>query len=296
MKNLLEINNLTDEEIQIIFSFASRYRTNKLSSTLLKGKIVVNAFFENSTRTSLSFDIAAKLLGAHVIHLNTENSSLKKGETLLDTLTTISNYNPDFLVIRHPESGILHSLPNKFPFSIINGGDGTNEHPTQALTDAFTLAQYSNIEGLKIGICGDILHSRVAHSTSKLFKRLGGQITLIGPSNLLPSKSEFPTTTFLHKILPKLDVLLLLRIQQERMQKSYMPSLKEYYKFFGLTLDTLSKAKKDLLIMHPGPFNRNIEIASQIVDRESNKNLLINKQMENSIAIRQAVFQFLSGE
>jgi aspartate carbamoyltransferase catalytic subunit len=270
---------------------------------MLKGKILVNFFFENSTRTRTSFEIAAKRLGAEVVNIDISLSSLKKGESIIDTAKTINAMNPDFVAIRHNSSGIVALLKKHISASLINAGDGTNEHPTQALLDSFVIKQHKkNLQNLKIAICGDVLHSRVARSNIKLLKKFGCEIRVITPPTLITCdyknwlKENWNVEVFesLAAGISGADVVMMLRIQQERMLGCYIPSLSEYFKLFGLTHEKLKAAKPDVLVLHPGPINREVEISSALVDDK--KFSLVLEQVEAGVAVRQAILQFLASK
>jgi aspartate carbamoyltransferase catalytic subunit len=302
--NLISINDLAPEQVEQIFHkaeghFANNKNKRKHSKNLL-GKILVNFFFENSTRTRTSFEIAAKHLSCEVINIDISLSSLKKDETIIDTAKTINAMNPDFVAIRHNASGIVGLLANYIDAIVINAGDGTNEHPSQALLDAFIIRKNKGkIAGLKIAICGDVLHSRVARSNIILLKKLGAQINLIMPPTLITHDFEaWAMENWGIKVYQSLqdgiagaDVIMMLRIQQERMLGCYIPSLQEYYKLFGLNHDKLKYAKKDVIILHPGPINRDVEISSDLADDRSVS--LILDQVEAGVAVRQAILEVL---
>ena len=302
MKDLISIDQLTLEDIQNIHDFAKKFfKNSKNRSTELSGKILVNFFFESSTRTRTSFGIAANRMGADVINIDISLSSLKKGESIIDTAKTINAMNPDFVAIRHNGSGIVGLLKQYISASLINAGDGTNEHPSQALLDSFTILQHKKtLQNLKVAICGDVLHSRVARSNIKLLKKFGAEIRVITPPTLITHdyknwlKENFNVEVFeeLQAGIKDVDVVMMLRIQQERMLGCYIPSLSEYFKLFGLTHEKLKAAKPDVLVLHPGPINRDVEISSVLADDE--KFSLILEQVEAGVAVRQALLQFLN--
>ncbi len=312
MKDLISIDQLSVSDIKQIHDLAkSFFRNDDLKRSFanaqddknfsLSGKILVNFFFENSTRTRTSFEIAAKRMGAEVVNIDISLSSLKKGESIIDTAKTINAMNPDFVAIRHNSSGILNILKKYIPASLINAGDGTNEHPSQALLDSFTILQHKeSLQNLKVAICGDVLHSRVARSNIKLLKKFGAEIRVITPPTLMPFeykswlKEQFDVTVFdnLESGIKDADVVMMLRIQQERMLGCYIPSLSEYFKIFGLTHEKLKAAKPDVLVLHPGPINRDVEISSDLADDE--KFSLILEQVEAGVAVRQSILQFLN--
>ena len=303
-KNLISIKDLSDRDLDLIFSNSKKHfanNQNRVFTDSLKGKTLINFFFENSTRTRTSFEIAAKNLGAGVINIDISLSSLKKGETIIDTAKTINAMNPDFVAIRHNASGIVDLLKQHIDAAVINAGDGTNEHPSQALLDAFTIMQNKgSVKGLEIAICGDILHSRVARSNLILLHRLGANIRLIMPPTLLIKDFEnWVNKKWGIKIYQKLedgiknaDVIMMLRIQQERMLGCFVPSTAEYYHLFGLDHHKLLLAKKDAIVLHPGPINREVEISSALADDE-NFSLILN-QVEAGVAVRQSILEFLT--
>ncbi len=303
-KNLISIKDLSDRDLDLIFSNSKKHfanNQNRVFTDSLKGKTLINFFFENSTRTRTSFEIAAKNLGAGVINIDISLSSLKKGETIIDTAKTINAMNPDFVAIRHNASGIVNLLKQHINAAVINAGDGTNEHPSQALLDAFTIMQNKgSVKGLEIAICGDILHSRVARSNLILLHRLGANIRLIMPPTLLIKDFEnWVNKKWGIKIYQKLedgiknaDVIMMLRIQQERMLGCFVPSTAEYYHLFGLDHQKLLLAKKDAIVLHPGPINREVEISSALADDE-NFSLILN-QVEAGVAVRQSILEFLT--
>ncbi|NBV07045.1 MAG: aspartate carbamoyltransferase catalytic subunit [Proteobacteria bacterium] len=301
MKDLISIDQLRIEDIQKIHDSAKKFFKNNEENFSLNGKILINFFFENSTRTRTSFEIAAKRMGAKVVNIDISLSSLKKGESIIDTAKTINAMNPDFVAIRHNSSGIVHLLKKYISASLINAGDGTNEHPSQALLDSFTILQHKkSLENLKIAICGDVLHSRVARSNIKLLKKFGCEIRVITPPTLITHdyknwlKENFGVEVFedLQEGIKNADVVMMLRIQQERMLGCYIPSLSEYFKLFGLTHEKLKVAKPDVLVLHPGPINRDVEISSTLADDE--KFSLILEQVEAGVSVRQALLCFLN--
>ena len=293
-KHLLGIQNLSIQEAKTILeeakTFISLNRSSSKKLDILRGKTQINLFFEPSTRTQSSFDLAGKRLGADVMTMNVVNSALKKGETLIDTAMTLNAMHPDIIVIRHQDSGAPNLLSQKVNCAVINAGDGRREHPTQALLDALTIInRKKKIEGLKIAICGDILHSRVARSNIYLMNMLGAEVNVIGPKTLMPPSIErlgAKSFTDMKKGLDKCDIVMMLRLQNERMQGSFLPSKREYYEFFGLTPDKLKFASKDALIMHPGPMNRGVEIDTKLAD-DINVSL-VKEQVELGVAVRMA--------
>ena len=263
-QHLLGIEALSRQEIDDLLALSDRYvelsrRASEKHATL-RGRTQVNLFFEASTRTQSSFEIGGKRLGADVINMATSTSAISKGETVLDTAMTINAMRPDFLVVRHPSSGAVELLAQKVSCSVINAGDGQHEHPTQALLDALTiLRRRGRLEGLIVAICGDILHSRVARSNILLLQKVGAQVRLIAPSTLLPTAIERLGCEIFRSMQQGLrgaDVVMMLRLQLERMSGAFVPSAREYYRFFGLDQDKLELAKPDALVMHPGPMNR----------------------------------------
>ena len=264
---------------------------------VLQGKTLINLFFENSTRTEKSFELAGKRLGADVISMQVASSSVKKGETLLDTAATLNAMNPDLLVVRHGSSGAPALLSQKVSCSVINAGDGMHEHPTQALLDALTLREAfdGDIGGLQIAICGDILHSRVARSNVQLLNLLGANVRLIGPPTLIPTDADRWGVEVFHDMetgLKGCDVVMMLRLQLERMKGAFVPSKREYYYFHGLTRAKLAHAKPGALVMHPGPMNRGVEISSDVADDPDVS--LITNQVGAGVAMRMAILHALS--
>jgi aspartate carbamoyltransferase catalytic subunit len=261
---------------------------------VLEGQTQVNLFFENSTRTQSSFEIAGKRLGADVMNMAIATSSVAKGETLLDTAMTINAMHPDFLVVRHQSSGAVELLSQKVTCAVINAGDGQHEHPTQALLDALTIRRhFGRIEGLTVAICGDVLHSRVARSNIHLLSRMGAHVRVVAPSTLLPAGiANFGVTVFRNMIegIRGADVVMMLRLQQERMGGAFVPSLREYYQFYGLSEAKLAEAQPHALVMHPGPMNRGVEIDSDVADGAQS---VIREQVEMGVAVRMAVLDAL---
>lgn len=298
-RHLLGIEGLSAADITAILDraeahFAIGRKSNK-KQTLLAGRTVINLFFEDSTRTRTSFELAAKRLGADVINMQVATSSLKKGETLLDTAMTLNAMNPDFIAVRHGESGAVQLLSRKVKCAVINGGDGSHEHPTQALLDALAIRmKRGNIAGQTIAICGDILHSRVARSNILLLTTLGAEVRIIAPPTLLPPSPEKLGVKAYHNMregLKGCDIIMMLRIQKERMQTSFIPSLGEFFRFYGLNAEKLAYAKEDALVMHPGPINRGVEIDGDIAD-DINRSIILD-QVEMGVAVRQAIFELL---
>ena len=264
---------------------------------ILAGKTLINLFFENSTRTEKSFELAGRRLGADVINMAVAQSSVKKGETLLDTAATLNAMNPDILVVRHSASGAPALLAQKVSGSVINAGDGMHEHPTQALLDALTLRRSfgKDLGGLRIAICGDIVHSRVARSDIQLFNMLGCDVRLIGPPTLIPSHADRWGAEVFHDMktgLKGCDVIMMLRLQLERMSGAFVPSKREYFHFYGLDRAKLNYAKPDVKVMHPGPMNRGVEISSDVADDPNIS--LITQQVESGVAMRMGILHALS--
>ncbi len=293
-KHLLGIQDLSILDIKIILSesrsFIALNKSKNKKIDILRGKTQINLFFEPSTRTQSSFELAGKRLGADVMSMNITNSAIKKGETLIDTAMTLNAMHPDIIVVRHQDSGASNLLSQKVNCAVLNAGDGRREHPTQALLDALTIMEKKNkIEGLKIAICGDILHSRVARSNIYLLNMLGADINIVAPSNLMPKDLEkFGVKTFtnMKEGVKDCDIVMMLRLQSERMTSSFLSSNREYYEYYGLTPDKLEKAKSDAIIMHPGPMNRGIEIDTKLAD-DINKSV-IREQVELGVAVRMA--------
>jgi aspartate carbamoyltransferase catalytic subunit len=299
-KDLLGIKELSVEEINLILDTAAGFKDvlgrDIKKVPALRGKTTVNLFFEPSTRTRTSFELAAKRLSTDVINFSVPTSSVVKGEGLIDTALTVQALGADFIIIRHASSGVPHLLAKNLNASVINAGDGTNEHPTQALLDAFTIQEKKGkIAGLEIAIVGDIMHSRVAKSNIYCLTALGANVRLIGPPTLIPENLKAMGVSLFHNMedgLKGVDVLIMLRIQLERQGKGFFPSTDEYSKNWGLTLERLSLAKEDVIVMHPGPMNRGIEIVSEIADGPRS---VILEQVTNGIAVRMSVMYLLSG-
>lgn len=300
MKDLISIDDININQIDEIHRLANQYFLSpNLHYNDLKEKILVNFFFENSTRTRMSFEIAGKKMGAKVINLDISLSSLKKGESIIDTAQTINAMKPDFVAIRHNSSGIIKILKKYLNCSIINAGDGTNEHPSQALLDSFVIKKYKKtLNNLKIAICGDVLHSRVARSNIKLLAKYNCEIRVITSPTLITKhyrewlKENWNIEVYENLIegIKDVDVIMMLRIQQERMVGSYISSLAEYCKIYGLTHEKILHAPH-ALIMHPGPINRDVEISSQLADDP--KKSLILEQVSAGVAVRQAILKLL---
>jgi aspartate carbamoyltransferase catalytic subunit len=299
-KDLLGIGDLSSEEINLILDTAEAMREigqrpiKKVPT--LRGKTVVNLFYEPSTRTRTSFEIAEKRLSADTLNIAVATSSVMKGETLVDTAMNIEAMAPDMIVLRHPSSGACHLLSRICQSPIINAGDGLHEHPTQALLDAFTIREHKQrIEGLKVAIVGDLMHSRVLRSNMLLLTQLGAEVWVSGPPTLVPVGIEelgVRVSTSVDAAVEGADVIMMLRIQQERMQGVFVPSLREYFNVFGMTAARVAHAKPDVIIMHPGPMNRGVEIASDVADGPYS---VILEQVANGVAVRMAVLYLLAG-
>ncbi len=299
-KDLLGIAQLSIEEIQLILDTADALRqvadrpVKKVPA--LRGKTVINLFFEPSTRTRSSFELAEKRLSADILNFAASTSSVSKGETLLDTAWNLESMAPDIIVVRHASAGAPHMLGRECRSSIVNAGDGMHEHPTQALLDALTIRETKGrLDGLKIALIGDIAHSRVARSDTILFHKMGADVWVCGPPTLIPwdfDKLGARITGRLEEALEGADVVMMLRVQHERQTEAFFPSTREYYNFYGLTRERLRMAKKDTMVMHPGPMNRGVEIDSDVADGPSS---VILNQVANGIATRMAVLYLLSG-
>ena len=302
-KDLLGIRDLSAEEIIGILNTAETFREisdreiKKVPT--LRGKTVINLFFENSTRTKTSFELAAKRLSADAVNVSVSTSSVAKGETLIDTALTLDAMSPDCIVVRHASAGVPHQLAKISRAAIINAGDGTNEHPTQALLDAMTIReQKGSFEGLKVAIIGDILHSRVARSNIHLLTKLGATVKVAGPRTLVPPSFEgiveegLTVSPNVEEAIENSDVVMILRIQEERQDSAFFPTLSEYAVHYGLTQERLDLAKKDAIVLHPGPMNRGIEIASEVADSSRSQ---ILDQVKYGITVRMAVLYLATG-
>ena len=298
-KHLLSIKDLSVDEIKEILKDANNFlNKKKISSNILKkikGKSIINLFFEDSTRTLTSFELAGKKLGASVINMSIATSAIKKGESLIDTAMTLNAMNPDILIVRHNMSGVPYLLSEKMNCSVINAGDGSNEHPTQALLDALTIIRHKKrITNLEVAIMGDVLHSRVARSNIYLLNKLKANVRVISPPTLLPAgieKMDVKIYKNIHEGLENVDIIMVLRIQKERMEGSFVPSEKEFFRFWGLDREKLNRAKKNALVMHPGPINRGIEIDSDVADDIGRS--LILEQVKLGVAVRMSVINKL---
>ena len=298
--HLLGIEALSVGEITSLLDLADTYvalnRGANKKTDVLKGRTLINLFFESSTRTQSSFELAGKRLGADVLNMAVKTSSVSKGETLIDTATTLNAMRPDILVVRHQDSGAAELLSRKLDCSVINAGDGSHEHPTQALLDALTIRRRGRkFEGLIVAICGDVLHSRVARSNIHLLLKMGARVRLVAPRTLLPGDAErFGVEVFydMNQGLEGADVVMMLRLQLERMTGAFVPSTREYFRFYGLDAAKLKFAKPGALVMHPGPMNRGVEIDSAVADDIEVS--VIQEQVEMGVAIRMAVLDALS--
>lgn len=295
-RHLLTCEGLSAAEINFLLDLADKaadhVRQGGTKRDVLAGRTLINLFFESSTRTQASFEMAGKRLGADVMNMNVATSSVTKGETLVDTAVTLNAMRPDIIVVRHHAAGAVELLSQKVDCSVVNAGDGSHQHPTQALLDALTIRRAKGrIAGLTVAICGDILHSRVARSNINLLNTLGAHVRIVAPSTLLPSAPErlgAEVFTDMWKALKGADIVMMLRLQRERMEASYIPSSREFFHFFGLDHEKLALAKPDALVMHPGPMNRGVEIASTVADHSRS---VIREQVEMGVAVRMAVLE-----
>ncbi len=294
-RHLLAIEGLHPPQIAALLDLAESYvllnRSGQTQRDLLRGRTLINLFFEDSTRTRTSFELAGKRLGADVINMSVSSSSVNKGETLLDTAGTLNAMRCDLLVVRHDQSGAPSLLAQKVDAAVINAGDGLHEHPTQALLDALTIRRHlGRLQGLTVAICGDVLHSRVARSNIHLLSAMGSQVRVVGPPTLIPAEVARLGVSVFHTMkegLAGADIVMMLRLQRERMTGGMVPSAREYFRFFGLDADTLAFAAPDALVMHPGPMNRGVEIDSAVADDPDRS--LIREQVEMGVAVRMAV-------
>ena len=299
-RHLLGIGGLSEAEITYLLERADSYvaQNRKVDKKLsvLRGRTQINLFYEASTRTRTSFELAGKRLGADVINMSVEGSSIKKGETLIDTAMTLNAMRPDVLVVRHPDSGAVALLAQKVSCAVINAGDGSHEHPTQALLDALTiLRRKGRLGGLVVAICGDILHSRVARSNILLLGIMGAQVRVVAPPTLLPPQADRLGVQVHHDMregLAGCDIVMMLRLQSERMHGTFVPSLREYFRFYGLDAEKLAAAKPDALILHPGPMNRGVEIDTELADDIDRS--AIAEQVEMGVAVRMACLETLT--
>ncbi len=298
-RDLLGVAELSPQTITILLDKAEEAvllnRQQDKKRTILRGRTQINLFFEASTRTQASFELAGKRLGADVMNMSVASSSVKKGETLIDTAMTLNAMRPDVIIVRHHSAGAVHLLAQKVDCAVVNAGDGAHEHPTQALLDAFTIRRHKGtLMGLTVAICGDILHSRVARSNILLLSKMGARVRVVAPSTLLPAGIErmgVEAFTNMEDGIKNADIVMMLRLQKERMAGSFIPSSKEYYRFYGLDKDRLKLAKPDALVMHPGPMNRGVEIDSEVADGAQS---LIREQVEMGVAMRMAVLELLA--
>ena len=294
VQNLSSVKDLTKADVMSIIEVANLFKKNNKEKNknipILNGRTIINLFFEPSTRTLISFEVAAKRLGADMINMNIEGSSLRKGETLIDTADTLNAMNPDLVIIRHGSSGSIEEISSRLKCPIISAGEGTEEHPTQALLDAYTIQDnQKKFEEITVSICGDIEHSRVARSNYHLLKKMGSKIRFVTPDYFKPKDLDSFDVEYFDNLelgIESADIVMMLRIQKERINDVNLPSIDEYFKHFGLTHKKLTNAKKDVLVMHPGPINRNIEIESSLAD-DLDKSV-INEQVENGVAVRMA--------
>jgi aspartate carbamoyltransferase catalytic subunit len=299
-RHLLSIDDINDAEITLVLDTAVAMKEVGSRSIkkvpALRGRTVVNLFFEPSTRTRLSFELAEKRLSADTMGMTTAGSSVVKGETLIDTAKTLEAMSPDMIVVRHASSGAAHLLSRVCRSSIINAGDGTHEHPTQALLDAFTIREHKGrLAGLRVAIVGDLLHSRVLRSNALLLTKMGASVVACGPATLIPKGLDrlgVESTAVMDEACDGADVVMMLRVQHERMHGLFLPSVREYFSLFGLTAERMKRAKSDAIVMHPGPMNRGVEIASDVADGSQS---VILDQVSNGVAVRMAVLYLLAG-
>ena len=299
-RHLLGIEGLSATEITAILELADAYvaqnRRPDKKSDVLRGRTIINLFFENSTRTQASFELAGKRLGGDVMNMSVSTSSIKKGETMIDTAMTLNAMHPDVLIVRHPDAGAVKLLSEKVNAAVINAGDGRHEHPTQALLDALTiLRRRGRLENLIVAICGDVMHSRVARSNIHLLTTMGARVRVVAPRTLLPTAIDRFGVEVYHDMregLTDCDIVMMLRLQTERMRGTFVPSIREYFHFFGLDTEKLSYAKDDAFVMHPGPMNRGVEIDSQLADDIDRS--VIRDQVEMGVAVRMACLDLLT--
>ena len=300
-RHLLGIEGLSAAEISGLLDLGEEFvelnRQIEKKRSSLRGRTQINLFFEASTRTQSSFELAGKRLGADVMNMSVGQSAMRKGETLIDTAITLNAMHPDILVVRHHASGAVELLASKLDCSVINAGDGSHEHPTQALLDALTIRRNKGrIEGLLVAICGDILHSRVARSNIILLNQMGARVRVVGPPTLMPTDIDRMGVEVHYNMktgLKDVDIVMMLRLQTERMQGTFVPSISEYFRFFGLDHEKLKFAKPDALVMHPGPMNRGVEIDSEVADDLDRS--IIHEQVEMGVAVRMACLDALIG-
>ncbi|GBQ82341.1 aspartate carbamoyltransferase catalytic subunit [Acetobacter malorum] len=298
-RHLLGLQGMTPDQIEPLLDLAESYallnRSRKVPRDVLRGRTLINLFFEDSTRTRTSFELAGKRLGADVINMSVAQSSVNKGETLLDTAATLNAMQADLLVVRHSQSGAPALLAQKVEACVVNAGDGTHEHPTQALLDALTIRRHcGGFGGLTVAICGDVAHSRVARSDIHLLTTMGCKVRVVGPPTLVPGGFKSLGVEVFHTMeegLRGADVVMMLRLQRERMSSGQIPSAREYFRFYGLDQRRLALANKDALVMHPGPMNRGVEIDSLVADSDQS---VIQEQVEMGVAVRMAVLDRLT--
>ena len=299
-RHLLGIEGLSATDITAILDLADAYvaqnRRPDKKSNVLRGRTIINLFFENSTRTQASFELAGKRLGGDVMNMSVSTSSIKKGETMIDTAMTLNAMHPDVLIVRHPDAGAVKLLSEKVNAAVINAGDGRHEHPTQALLDALTiLRRRGRLKNLIVAICGDVMHSRVARSNIHLLTTMGARVRVVAPRTLLPTAIDRFGVEVYHDMregLTDCDIVMMLRLQTERMRGTFVPSIREYFHFFGLDTEKLSYAKDDAFVMHPGPMNRGVEIDSQLADDIDRS--VIRDQVEMGVAVRMACLDLLT--
>jgi len=299
-RHLLAVEGLEPPYIAELLDLAESYallnRQGKTQRDLLKGRTLINLFFEDSTRTRTSFELAGKRLGADIVNMSVSTSSVNKGETLLDTAATLNAMQTDLLVVRHGQSGAPALLAQKVDAAVINAGDGTHEHPTQALLDALTIRRRKGrLEGLTVAICGDVLHSRVARSNIHLLLTMNARVRIVGPPTLIPAEAARLGVEVHHSMktgLADADVVMMLRLQKERMTGGLVPSAREFFRFYGLDMEKLAVARPDAIVMHPGPMNRGVEIDSAVADDPTRS--VIGEQVEMGVAVRMAVLDVLS--
>ena len=298
-QHLLAIEDISPQEINALLDLADKYvdlnREIEKKQSVLRGRTHINLFFESSTRTQSSFELAGKRLGADVMNMSVKASSVAKGETLIDTAMTLNAMHPDILVVRHHASGAAELLAQKVGCAVVNAGDGQHEHPTQALLDALTIRRrLGKLQGLTVAICGDIAHSRVARSNLHLLQKMGAYVRLVAPATLLPVGSDrlgAEVYQDMYEGLAGVDVVMMLRLQMERMNGMFVPSTREYYRYYGLDTEKLKAAKPGALVMHPGPMNRGVEIDSSVADGAQS---VIREQVEMGVAVRMAVLDALA--
>ena len=301
-KDILSLDRFEASDINELLvqtdSFAEILKRDVKKVPALRGKTIINLFFEPSTRTKVSFEIASKRLSADLINFSPSSSSLKKGETEIDTLKTINAMKVDLIIIRHSDSGYINYFAKEMPVPVINAGDGKHEHPTQALLDLYTIyKKFPDFNGLKVAIVGDILNSRVARSDIKLFKKMGMDVIIVAPSMLIPENFKFfdvKTVSCIDDVIPEVDILYMLRMQFERQDRKFYPSIQEYNRFLSLNAQRLGSMKKDSIILHPGPVNRGIEISDKVMEMEDlpGSRIRINTQVTNGVAVRMAVLYY----